>query len=165
NNEVGQNIASRKIVLSTIGILAGIRKFAQESKQLRLAWSLVAPNDALRKKLIPFKGLASIEETIAALKEYQKATKRRITIEYVVLKGVNDSQADIKELAKIANKLDSHINLIPYNNSPGSVFESGDVDQIRSKLKKINQSINVTIRNSLGQDISAACGQLATLIK
>lgn len=165
NNEAGQNIASRKIVISTIGILAGIRKFAQESKQLRLAWSLVAPNDALRQKLIPFKGLASIKETITALKDYQKATKRRITIEYVVLKGVNDSQADIKELAKIAARLDSHINLIPYNNSPGSVFESGDVDQIRSQLKKINQNINVTIRNSLGQDISAACGQLATLIK
>jgi len=161
NNESGLNIASRKIVISTIGILPGIKRFSDESKQLRLAWSLVAPFDKTRRKLIKYKGLASIAETIKALAEYQKETKRRITVEYVVLKGINDSEADLKEVVKISRQLDCHVNLIPYNPSPGSSFESGNTDKVFKMLKKIDPKINVTTRNSLGQDIDAACGQLS----
>jgi len=161
NNESGLNIASRKIVISTIGIIEGIKKFAGESKQLRLAWSLVSPFDEVRKKLIGHKGLPTISETVAALKDYQNKTKRRITIEYVLLKEVNDSENDQQQLVKISKNLDCHINLIPYN-STGPNYIGGDVDKFRSSLKKIDPNINVTIRKSLGQDISAACGQLSS---
>jgi 23S rRNA (adenine2503-C2)-methyltransferase len=162
NAEAGLNIASRKIVISTIGIVPGINKFAKAGKQFRLAWSLVAPNDTLRKKLIPLKNLATIDRTIAAIKDYQEATKRRVTIEYVVLKDINDAKEHVQELANISKKLDSHINLIPYNSSPGSKFQRGDASQMLDRLKKIDSNINVTKRRSLGQEISAACGQLAS---
>lgn len=162
NAEAGLNIASRKIVISTIGIVPGINKFTAAGKQFRLAWSLVAPNDALRKKLIPMKNLATIDATIKAIEDYQKATKRRITVEYVVLKNINDSEENIRQLADVTKKIDAHINLIPYNSSPGSKFQRGDANLMYKKLKKIDPNINVTLRKSLGQDISAACGQLAS---
>lgn len=162
NSESGLNIASRKIVISTIGLLPGIRKFTKESKQLRLAWSLVAPNDPLRRKLIPFKGLPSIAETIKALKEYQRETKRRITIEYVVIKGVNDNEEQAQELARISKEIDSHINLIPFNPATAADFKRGDTERFQNWLKKIDKNINVTLRQSLGQEISGACGQLSS---
>ena len=162
NDESGVNIAARKIVFSTIGIISGIQNFANESKQLRLAWSLAAPFDEVRKELVPFKGLAPISETIAALNDYQKKTRRRITIEYVLLKGVNDSDEALKALDEISKKLDSHLNLIPYNSTPGAPFKSGNTQAAFLTLKKIDPKLNVTIRNSLGQEISAACGQLVS---
>ena len=160
NSSLGLNIATRKIVFSTIGIIAGIQKLAEVKNQFRLAWSLVAPFEDQRRKLIPYKNLASITATIAAIDKYQQKTKRRVTIEYVVLKGVNDSQKDAEELIKIAQQLDSHVNLIPYNSSPGLKFEEGNITLLKEILQK--EKILVTIRKSLGQDISAACGQLCT---
>ena len=159
NDEKGQNIASRKIVISTIGIVPGIKRFMEEGKQFRLAWSLVAPFDDLRRKLIKDKTLSSIEEIISAFKEYQNRTKRRITVEYVLLKGVNDSASAGEELAKISKKFDSYVNLILYNASPGSKFKSGNTQKMFTLLKKLG--VNVTVRRSLGADISAACGQLS----
>jgi 23S rRNA (adenine2503-C2)-methyltransferase len=159
NIEIGLNIASRKIVVSTIGIIPGINKFAQSHKQLRLAWSLVAPFDQVRRELIGYSGLPTIKETIAALNEYHEITGRRITIEYVVLNGINDSIQDAAELATIARQIDSHVNLIPYNASPGQKFSTGKTKNVLAYLK--NNGINVTVRQSLGQEISAACGQLA----
>ena len=96
NSELGQNIAYRKMVVSTIGIVTGLEKFGRELRAVKLAWSLVAPNDKLRQELIPYPALPSIEETVAALKDYQKASKQRVTIEYVLLKGINDSEEDLK---------------------------------------------------------------------
>ncbi|MDD5382747.1 MAG: 23S rRNA (adenine(2503)-C(2))-methyltransferase RlmN [Candidatus Margulisbacteria bacterium] len=165
NNESGLNIAARKIVVSTIGILSGIERFANESKQLRLAWSLAAPFDETRRKLIKYKNLPSIEETINALKQYQQQTKRRITIEYVLLKGTNDRDIDVNELAGISARLDCHLNLIPYNPSPGLRFQRADLEPFWRKLKKAAPRVNVTVRQSFGQEISAACGQLSTLLK
>ncbi|MFC1511436.1 23S rRNA (adenine(2503)-C(2))-methyltransferase RlmN [Candidatus Margulisiibacteriota bacterium] len=163
NNESGLNIASRKIVFSTIGIIPGIKKFAQESKQLRLAWSLVAPFDELRRKLIPYKGLATIKETIKALQDYQKKSKRRITIEYIVFKNLNDDERSLKELIEISRQLDSHVNLISFNPTAGNNFRSGDASEVMDRLKKLSPRLNVTIRASLGKEISAACGQLAAV--
>lgn len=160
NSSLGLNIATRKIVFSTIGIITGIKKLAEVKNQFRLAWSLVAPFEDQRRKLIPYKNLASIPETIAAIDQYQKKTRRRVTIEYVVLKGENDSQKDAAELIKIAQQLDSHVNLIPYNASPGQKFVEGNITLLKEILQK--EKILVTIRKSMGQDISAACGQLAT---
>ncbi|MFA4844439.1 MAG: 23S rRNA (adenine(2503)-C(2))-methyltransferase RlmN [Candidatus Margulisiibacteriota bacterium] len=162
NSELGQNIAARKMVVSTIGIVPGIRQFAAELQTLKLAWSLAAPNDQLRHELIPYPGLPSIDETIAAIKDYQKITKQRITIEYVLLKGINDGANDLNELYRISQTLDSHINLIQYNPSPGLPLAAGDVELARARLKGLRA--NVTIRRSLGREISAACGQLATVM-
>lgn len=159
NSELGQNIASRKIVVSTIGIITGIRQFGSELQKLKLAWSLVAPTDKLRREIIPYPALPGISETITAIIGYQQITKQRVTIEYVLLKGVNDSESDLQELDRLARQIDSHINLIEYNPSPGLFFTAGDADRARQFLKKLKA--NVTIRRSLGNRISAACGQLA----
>jgi len=158
NDDLGINIASRKMVISTIGIIPGINRFAEETKQIRLAWSLVASNDETRKKLIGYKGLPTIAETVAALQNYQEKRKRRITIEYVLLKDVNDSDEDLDNFARLAHQLDSHINLIPYNSSSSSDFQRIDPQHARDYLKALG--CNVTVRQSLGQEISAACGQL-----
>ncbi len=160
NDECGLNIGARRTSISTIGIVAGINKLAQEGKQFRLAWSLVAPNDKLRRKLIPYKALPSIAETVAAIQDYQKKTKRRVMIEYVVLKDINDGEKEAQELVKIAQKFDSHVNLIPYNTSPNSNIKSGNIKLVEAVLKKAK--VVVTTRRSFGQEISAACGQLST---
>jgi 23S rRNA (adenine2503-C2)-methyltransferase len=156
---LGLNIAARKIVFSTVGIIAAIRRFAQVDRQFRLAWSLAAPFDGVRRTLVGWKGLPSIDETILALLEYQKKTKRRITIEYVLLKDLNDGDRELKELARISQKIDSHVDLIPFNSSPDIPLEGGNIEKAYVLLKKLK--VNVTIRKSLGQNISAACGQLS----
>ena len=160
NDKMGQNIAARSIVISTVGIIPGINKFLQETKQFRLAWSLAAPDDTLRKKLVPFEGLPSIAQTLDALKEYQEKSGRRITIEYVALGGVNDGEKEARELVRIAGELDSHVNLIPYNPSPGLPFKRGNISQLKATLEKAK--VNVTVRKSLGGEIQAACGQLVS---
>jgi 23S rRNA (adenine2503-C2)-methyltransferase len=161
NSELGQNIAYRKIVVSTIGIVTGLKQIGQNLRTLKLAWSLVAPTNKLRRALIPYPALPSIEETVAAFKDYQKASKQRITIEYVLLKGVNDAEAELKKLHDISQELDSHINLIRYNSSPGNEFSAGDADRARSFLKGLQA--NVTVRRSLGAEIAAGCGQLCAI--
>jgi 23S rRNA (adenine2503-C2)-methyltransferase len=158
NDENGLNIAARRTSISTIGIISGIKRLAEEGKQFRLAWSLVSPFDEQRKTLIAYEGLAPINSVIIALKDYQKKTKRRIMIEYVVLKGLNDGDKDVKALIRIAKQFDSHVNLIPYNLTSDSPFLSGNIEKIESLLRKSN--IVVTRRLSLGAEISAACGQL-----
>ncbi|MCX5751265.1 MAG: 23S rRNA (adenine(2503)-C(2))-methyltransferase RlmN [Candidatus Saganbacteria bacterium] len=163
NHPLGQNISARKIVLSTIGVVAGIQKLAREPEQFRLAWSLVAPSDLLRKKLIPLKGLDSLQNVLDALRDYQNRTNRRITIEYVVLAGVNDREEEIDQLIEIAKQLDSHVNLIPYNATSRSDFANGNVVALFHALQRAE--VNVTIRKSLGQEISAACGQLSSKLK
>jgi len=159
NDPLGLNIAARKIVISTIGISLGIRKLAEEKEQFRLAWSLVSPQDDIRKRLIPSKFSEPIAKIVSALKFYQKQTKRRVTIEYVVLKDINDTKADVKQLISIAQELDSHVNLIPYNPMEGSHFKIGNVRLLLNELQ--NAGLNVTVRKSYGQKIKAACGQLA----
>lgn len=159
NHELGLHIAARKIVFSTIGIVRGINRLSMETEQFRLAWSLVAPTDQLRRKLISAKKLDPLAEVLAALHRYQQKTDRRITIEYVVLAGVNDGKEELKELIKITKMLDCHLNLIPYNTFPGSKFAPGNIKGMFTYLE--NAGINTTIRRSFGESIQAACGQLA----
>jgi len=161
NHPLGQNIAARKITISTVGILSGIKKLAETPEQFRLAWSLIAPNDGARGKLIPSKYNEPIDKIVTALREYQRTTRRRVTLEYVVLKDKNDSEKDAAQLVKIAKQLDSHVNLIPYNPVKDSFYMEGNKGALFSYLKKAG--INVTIRQSRGRKISAACGQLAGL--
>lgn len=159
NHPLGQNIAARKITFSTVGILSGIKKLAEVPEQFRLAWSMVAPNDGARGELIPSKYNETISKVIAAIQDYQRTTKRRVTLEYVVLKDINDSEKDAAQLTKIAKQLDSHVNLIPYNPVKDSPYLEGNKGALFSALKKAG--VNVTIRQSRGRKISAACGQLA----
>jgi 23S rRNA (adenine2503-C2)-methyltransferase len=159
NHKLGLNIAARSIVFSTIGIISGIKKLAQETEQFRLAWSLVSPLEDQRPTLTAFKKMPKIHQIVAALKEYQSLTRRRITVEYTVLSGISDDGASIQDLIHIAQQLNCHVNLIPYNDSPGLPFASGNIERIRTALEKAD--INVTVRRSFGQKISAACGQLA----
>jgi 23S rRNA (adenine2503-C2)-methyltransferase len=160
NDECGLNIAARRTSISTIGIISGIKRLAGEGKQFRLAWSLVAPTDEMRKTLISYQGLAPIDSIIIAIKDYQKKTKRRVMIEYIVLKNLNDNEKETKKLIRIARQFDCHVNLITYNPTPDCPFEPGDIERVKRILAKAK--IVVTQRLSLGQDISAACGQLTS---
>lgn len=160
NNDLGLNIAARKIVLSTIGIPAGINKLAKEPGQFRLAWSLVSPFDHDRRQLVPYRNLPSITNVVEAIGDYQSRTHRRVTIEYVVLRGVNDRMKDIKEIIAISQNLDCHVNLIPYNETaPTGRFETGNIEKLFSELR--NAHLKVTVRQSLGSDVQGACGQLS----
>jgi len=155
-------IAARHITVSTSGIIPGIKKFADEPLQLNLALSLHAPNQELREKLMPVAKAFQLPDLMAAIDDYIKKTGRRVSIEYVMLKAKNDSREDAQQLAKLLRGKMIHVNLIPYNETYMGFENSG-----RSRIddfKKIIEShkIPVTVRVSLGQDISAACGQLAT---
>jgi 23S rRNA (adenine2503-C2)-methyltransferase len=159
NHSLGKKIAARKLVISTTGIVAGIRRFSEEPEQFRLAWSLTAPFDRVRQELAGIKRADPLGKVVAALRDYQQRTGRRITIEYVVLARVNDSLKDIRELIAIARSLDSHVNLIPYNPTAAAEFKGGRLDLICLQLQ--NARVNVSIRKSFGREINAACGQLA----
>ncbi len=159
NHSLGMGIAARKIVISTVGIIDGIRRLAQEKEQFRLAWSLISPFDETRRQLITLRSLPSIDETIDAIRDYQRRTKRRVTIEYVVIDGVNDRFKDTDALIDIAKALDSHVNLIPYNPAFGAEYKEGNVSALYNQLQKMG--VLATIRKSMGAEINAACGQLA----
>lgn len=157
------NIASRHISISTCGIVAGIKRIADELLQLNLAISLHASNDKLRSELMPINDKHNLEQVLETASEYIQKTGRKLMIEYVLLKGINDSEKDALELAKILKKYLRRlffVNLIAYNQT--SVFKSSDVE-VMGKFKQIleEQKINVVERYRFGRDIQAACGQLA----
>jgi 23S rRNA (adenine2503-C2)-methyltransferase len=160
NNEVG--IGFRHITISTVGIIPGILKLSREKIQVTLAISLHAPNDELRRQIIP--GISnkwSITEIINASREYVRQTGRRVTFEYCLLDGLNDGAQEARELAMILAGLNCHVNLILYNPVPGLPFRTPSqvkVRQFRDILKKAR--IQVTQRVRRGTDIAAACGQL-----
>jgi 23S rRNA (adenine2503-C2)-methyltransferase len=157
NQEVG--IGARRMTVSTVGIVQGIRKLAQLGMQVNLAISLHAPNDQLRQKLIPAK-LPPISEIMKACWEYYQATKRRISFEYVLLRGVNDKVEHAVELSRLLKGMPCHVNLIPYNPTV-SEFERPSkavIERFRQVLA--DQGIAVTVRHERGTDIQGACGQL-----
>ena len=160
NHPLGMGIAARKIVLSTVGITVAIQKLAREPEQFRLAWSLASPFDQVRRELIRLKKLESINEVVDALRDYQKRTGRRVSIEYVVLRAINDRYKDADALIEIAQLLDCHINLIPYNPTSSFDFASGNIEMLFARLR--SKKVNVTVRKSFGAEINAACGQLAS---
>lgn len=153
-------IAARHITISTSGIIPGINKFAREPLQVNLAVSLHAPTQELREKIMPIARAYSLDALMQSLNEYVQKTNRRISYEYVMLKDVNDSPELAKKLACLVKGQKCHVNLIPYNQTQLGFKNSGKsrVDAFRDVLASFN--IPVTVRVSLGQDISAACGQL-----
>jgi len=161
NNPFGLAIGARHITVSTSGIIAKIKEFMNLPLQVNLAVSLHAPNNELRNKLMPVNKAYPLEELMVVLKEYIKKTNRRITIEYVMLKGVNDSLKCADELAILLKGMNVYVNLFPYNETSHLEFKKTSKNNIRSfydYLKKYG--INVTIRKEFGAGIDAACGQL-----
>ena len=161
NNPKGLAIGSRHITVSTCGIIPKIEEFSNIGLQFNLAISLHAPNNEIRNKIMPINKVYPLGDLMVALKKYFKKTNRRITFEYVLLEGVNDSLDNARELSNLVKGLNCYINLIPYNETNNLGFKRSSTVQIMrfyDILKK--NGIGVTIRREFGGKISAACGQL-----
>lgn len=155
------NISARKITISTVGLPAGIRRLAREQLPVTLALSLHAPNDAIRRELIPWAEYAAIDELMDACREYFQMTGREITFEYTLMRNVNDRPEHAQQLAKIVRTVRGNVNLIRYNEVGGVAFQrprDDDVHEFQGILR--SKKVNAHIRASRGRDISAACGQL-----
>ena len=161
-HERGFGIGQRHITISTIGISSGIKKLAEENLQVGLAISLHAPNNDLRKKLVPTAGSTSVEDIIHAGKQYFLKTGRRVTFEYALIKGVNDSPEIATELALLLQGNSSHVNLIPINPTAGNFTRPENHDVLEFERILYNAGVNCTVRVEKGTEISAACGQLRT---
>ncbi len=158
----GFGIGQRNITISTIGIISGIDKLAEENLQVGLAISLHAPNNELRKKLVPTAGPNSVEDIIEAGRRYYKKTGRRVTFEYALMKGINDSPEIATELAILLKGNGSHVNLIPINPTAGN-FNRPTQDNVNEFERILSDAgVNCTVRIEKGIEISAACGQLRT---
>ena len=154
-------LGSRKITVSTCGLVPKIYEFADLKTQVNLAISLHASNDELRSKLMPVNRRYKISELMDAIKYYLNKTNRRVTIEYIMLKNVNDSVKDAEELAKLLKGILVYVNIIPYNETENNDFKRSDSVQIKKFYDiLINNGINATIRREFGGTVSAACGQL-----
>jgi 23S rRNA (adenine2503-C2)-methyltransferase len=160
-DENGLNISQRNITISTCGLPEKIKKLAEEDLQITLALSLHAPNDRIRQQLMPVAQRYDLETVLEACKFYYSKTGRRMTFEYSLIEGINDSMDDAKELASRIKGLGIHVNLIPVNPIKERNYRHSDVQKIQ-KFKNILEKyrINVTIRREMGTDINAACGQL-----
>lgn len=159
-NHLGLNIGSRHITVSTCGIVPKIYEFADLKYQVNLAISLHAAYDELRDKLMPINKVYPLDEVIKAVKYYISKTNRRVTFEYIMLRGVNDSSDNALKLASLVKGLNAYINLIPYNEG-SSEYKRTKKEQIMKFYDIIKkEGVNVTIRREFGSKISAACGQL-----
>jgi 23S rRNA (adenine2503-C2)-methyltransferase len=155
------NIAMRHLTISTVGVVPGIRRLAQEKLQSTLAVSLHAPTDDLRQQLIPGMTKWSVAEIIDACHEYVQQTKRRVTFEYCLLDGVNDGMAEAHEVTRVLHGLNCHVNLISCNPVLGLSFRAPSRKRIRAFREILDSAgIQVTQRVQRGSDIDAACGQL-----
>ena len=161
NDKNGLNIGYRHITLSTCGVVPKMYELADLEIPINLALSLHSPYDESRKEIMPIANAYSIKEVIDACKYYIKKTNRRVTFEYSLIKGVNDSQEDAKKLASLLKGMLCHVNLIPINKVDERDYEKPDktyIYKFRDNLQKEN--IPATIRREMGADINGACGQL-----
>lgn len=157
----GMNIGYRHITVSTCGLIPEMQSFTEQNLQVNLSISLHAPNDLLRRQIMPVGRKYSIDKIIEACKIYTETTKRRITFEYAMLAGINDSVGNASELAALLKGMLCHVNLIPANHVEGAGFNQSSrrrVEEFREVLER--HGIEATIRRELGADINAACGQL-----
>ena len=161
NADWALNIGARHITISTIGLPKQIRRLAGELLQLTLAVSLHAADDQLRRTLIPAAKNVTLAELFAAIDYYYQQTHREVTLEYVLLDGVNCSQADADKLARWAQRSRCNVNLINYNPVAGSAFTAVPAATAKAFLQRLEQrGVNAHLRRSRGADIDAACGQL-----
>ncbi|MFC2076752.1 23S rRNA (adenine(2503)-C(2))-methyltransferase RlmN [candidate division KSB1 bacterium] len=162
NTERGLQIGRRRMTLSTVGIVPGIDRLAGEDIGIGLALSLNFPTDKLRERYMPINRKYPLGSLVEALKRYQKTTRRRNTLEYVMIEGVNLGPKQASELGSMARLMGAKINLIPYNPVPGFDFQSptaAEVERFAGALYEVYP--NITVRDSRGKDIQGACGQLA----
>lgn len=160
-DESGLHISQRNITVSTCGIISGIKRLADENLQITLALSLHASNQEKRQELMPIANHYKLSEVLDACRYYFEKTGRRLTFEYSLVGGKNDSQEDAKELAGLLKGLNCHVNLIPVNPIKERDFVQSEkkvIVNFQNKLEKCG--INVTIRREMGRDIDGACGQL-----
>lgn len=161
SHEDGLNIGLRHISLSTSGVVSGIKKLAEYDFPITLSISLHAPYDEIRTKMMKVNKRWNISELLSACKEYQKVTTRRISFEYALINGVNDTDECADKLASILKGIMCHVNLIPANPVKENTFEKPQMSKImRFKERLIYNGINATVRRTLGADINASCGQL-----
>lgn len=161
NHPKGLAIGARHITLSTCGIIPKIKELSHLGIQINLAISLHAPNDELRSKLMPINKAYPLKELMNTLKEYIALTHRRVTMEYILLQGVNDGESHAHELATLLRGMNAYVNLIPYNETNHLEFKKSSKERIDRFFNVLKQEkINVTIRREFGSKISAACGQL-----
>ena len=151
----------RHITISTCGIIPGIEKFMHDFNQVNLAISLHAPNNVIRSKIMPINKVYKLPDLIKATKKYVENTNRRITFEYIMLEGINDSNECAKELASLLKDINCYVNLIPYNETENIEFKRTKKVQILAFYDILKKNgINVTIRREFGSNVDAACGQL-----
>lgn len=161
NHPLGLEIGARHITVSTCGLVPKIIEYSDFDLQVNLAISLHAPNNKIRNQLMPINKAYPIEEIVKAIRYYINKTNRRVTIEYILIKGINDSIECADELATLLHGLNVYVNLIPYNEVAGKPYERSkkeDMVAFFDWLKK--RRINVQLRKEQGSDIDAACGQL-----
>lgn len=161
SDEKGINLSQRNITVSTCGIVPAMYKLAEEKLQITLALSLHAPNDEKRKELMPIAYQYTMKEVLDACRNYFVRTGRRITFEYSLVGGKNDSEEDAKQLSAQIRDMNCHVNLIPVNPIKERDYVKSDkkvIENFKNKLEKYG--INVTIRREMGSDIDGACGQL-----
>ncbi len=161
NSENGISIGQRHITLSTCGLADGIDRLKEEDLQITLAVSLHAPNDEIRNKIMPVSKKYNMDRLLTACKNYSDHTKRRITFEYAMMRGVNDSREAALELASRLKRMLCHVNLIPVNDVKERDFVKSNEETIQNFAALLNsKGIETTVRRKLGSDINAACGQL-----
>ncbi len=161
SQEGGVHIGMRHISLSTCGLVNGIYRLMEEKLQLTLSVSLHAPNNDIRSRLMPVNRRYPVEELLKACREYIRATGRRISFEYAMIDGVNDSDACALELASRLKGMLCHVNLIPANEVKGKEHRRSTAARLKRFQQLLEQQgLNVTVRRTLGADISASCGQL-----
>lgn len=160
-DENGKNLSMRNISLSTCGVVSGIYKLMEKRLQLTLSISLHAPNDEIRSRTMPVNKKWDIDTLLNACREYTNATNRRISFEYAMISGVNDSDECARELARRLKGMLCHVNLIPVNSVKERDYRRSADGRIKEFIKILEDSrINVTVRRTLGSDINASCGQL-----
>jgi 23S rRNA (adenine2503-C2)-methyltransferase len=161
NAPYGAGIGARKITISTSGLAPQIRKLAQEPFQFRLAISLHGATDEVRNRIMPVNRKYPLKELVSACEDYQREKGRMITLEYILISGINDSLEQIQPLASLARRLHAKVNLIPYNKVEDLPWERPSEEVCEHFLSALeNQGITATLRREKGHDIDAACGQL-----
>lgn len=164
DSDYGLGISPRRITISTVGLPPAIDKLAEAHSPFQLAISLHAPTDELRTRLVPVNKNIGIEAIIAATERYFAVTSRRLTFEYVLLKGLNDSPQCAEQLVKLLRRRTAMLNVIPYNPVPGLPYETPTSESILEFRRILMEGgINVMFRQRKGNDIQAACGQLRRL--
>lgn len=162
NDPTRLNISQRRITVSTVGVVEGIRRFMKEDLNVNLVLSLHAPNQHIRKKIIPYSRKYPLEDILSAMVAFSKESKRDITYEYTLMEGINDRPEHAEELAQLLRGQQCTVNLIPYNPVPGLHLkrpEKEAIEEFRRIL--VSHEIVTTWRYTKGKDIAAACGQLA----